>query len=87
MATGVPGGFTRAAPGKSPGCTKPGAQWDSRRYQSPVTIAGAIGGNRLLITEYRLPFPAFPALLPPELCFLNFGYWLLAIFRATGLGQ
>jgi hypothetical protein len=69
----------------------------ARRYQTrrpagqspliPVTIAGAIGGNRLLITEYRLPFPAFPALLPPGLCFLNFGYWLLAIFRATGLGQ
>jgi hypothetical protein len=42
MATAVFDRFTRAAPGESPGRTKPGAQWDSRRY-------------RLLITDYRLP--------------------------------
>jgi len=37
MATAVPGCFTPAAPGESPGCTKPGAKWDSRRYRLPIT--------------------------------------------------
>jgi hypothetical protein len=55
MATAVPGCFTPAAPTESPGRTKPGAQWDSRRYQSPATVTGAIADYRLLITVIGVP--------------------------------
>jgi hypothetical protein len=71
MATAVLGTFTRAALGESLGRTKPGAQRDSRRYRSRATVPGVPGASGV----------------PSALRFLNFGYWLLAIFRATGLGQ
>jgi hypothetical protein len=74
MATAVPGTFTRAALGESLGRTKPGVQRDSRRYRSRATVPGATG------------FLGASG-VPSALRFLNFGYWLLAIFRATGLGQ
>jgi hypothetical protein len=40
------------------------------------------------ITDYRIPITVRGAIgVSSGLSFLNFGYWLLAIFRATGLGQ
>jgi hypothetical protein len=61
MAIAVFDRFTGAAPEKSLGRTKPGAQRDSRRYQLPITDRSR-RCRRLLITDYRLPFPALPAI-------------------------
>jgi hypothetical protein len=84
MATAVFGIFTRAASRESPGRTKPGAHWDPAAA-GPLPITGY---RRLLITEYRIPITVRGAIgVSSDLSFLNFGYWLLAIFRATGLGQ
>jgi hypothetical protein len=52
MATAVFDRFTGAAPEKSLGRTKPGAQPDSRRYQLPITDRSR-RCRRLLITDYR----------------------------------
>jgi hypothetical protein len=51
MATAVFDRFTGAAPEKSLGRTKPGAQRDSRRYQLPITDR-SWRCRRLLIADY-----------------------------------